>query len=311
MTRTRTLRPAAPYDFAAAARYVAQSAAHVLETVDQRLTYRRALVLEGRAVLVSLRSTGSVNAPALEMAVSGEVVDPSQLDAAERFATRVFSLDADPTPFLERLAGEPRLRPLAASFGALRPVLLAGAYESLIWAVLGQQVTTRLAATLKRALVDRVGRELRLDGTSYALLPDPEAVAALTVDELRQLRLSRQKASYVQGLSRAVAEGELDLGRVAKLDAQAAVGALTAHRGVGRWTAECVLMRGLGRSDVIPAADVALRQWTGRALGREGLAAEADVRALARSVEGYEGWLAFAVWDALQRERSGQKVAPY
>lgn len=311
MKLTRTLVPRAPYDFPAAARYVAASASHVLEQVDADLTYRRALVLGGRPVLVSVSSVGSVAHPQLKLSVSGDTVDTATMREARRFVTRVFTLDADSAPFVRLLDAQPQLRPLRATFGALRPVLLAGDYESLIWAILGQQVTTVFAAQLKRALIDRVGDALVLGGERHPLLPTPRAVATLTVEQLRELRFSRQKAGYVLGLSQAVTAGELDLFALGRLPAEAAIAALTAHRGVGRWTAECVLMRGLGRADVIPAADVGLRRWAGRALGLAGLASETQVRDLAARVPGYEAWLAFAAWDALQKERVPQNVAPY
>ena len=79
--------------------------------------------------------------------------------------------------------------------------------------------------------------------------------------------------------------------------------ALTALRGVGRWTAEYVLMRGLGHEDVIPAADVGLQSAIGRAYGLERKATEREVRELAERWVPHRSHAAFAWWWSLSAAR--------
>src|SRR5438093_11001230 len=93
------LRPRAPYAFAAALAYLATSPSAVLERVDTRAgVYRRAVSLGGHELLVTLRSTGTVEQPRLALqvqAADGERLGHDALERAERFARRVFLLDED------------------------------------------------------------------------------------------------------------------------------------------------------------------------------------------------------------------------
>ena len=79
-----------------------------------------------------------------------------------------------------------------------------------------------------------------------------------------------------------------------------AISELTKLRGLGRWTAEYLLMRGLGVQDSIPAADMGLRIAMGRAYGMGRNATEQEVRDLAENWAGWRGWAAFYWWHALQ-----------
>ena len=95
------------------------------------------------------------------------------------------------------------------------------------------------------------------------------------------------------GLAGVVAVGAIDWDELRDAPTADAVATLTAHRGIGRWTAEYVCMRGLGHPDVLPAADLGLRAAIGRAYGLGGHASEAEVRTLA---ERWAGWCSHAAF---------------
>jgi DNA-3-methyladenine glycosylase II len=122
---------------------------------------------------------------------------------------------------------------------------------------------------------------------------------------LRELQFSRQKSEYVRSLAALVAEGRIDWDDLAARPAEEAIEALTALRGVGRWTAEYVLMRGLGHADVIPAADVGLQVAIGQAYGLGRKATEREVRELAQQWAPRRSHAAFAWWWS----RSAQKTS--
>jgi DNA-3-methyladenine glycosylase II len=125
-------------------------------------------------------------------------------------------------------------------------------------------------------------------------------VAALDPAELTTRQFSRSKASYVIHAARAVAEGALDLDAVGALPFDDAVAEMTRLRGIGRWTAEYVLMRGLGVPDSFPAADTGLRAAIGKAYGLGRSATETEARAHAERWVGWRSWAAFIWWMALQ-----------
>jgi DNA-3-methyladenine glycosylase II len=170
-----------------------------------------------------------------------------------------------------------------------------------MWAVVGQQINVGFARKLKLVLVELAGRILSTEVGDYALAPEPSAIAALDPELLRSRQFSRQKVEYVLELSRAVATGDLDFSAIASLPTDEAITAITRFKGAGRWTAEYVLMRGLGMRDSLPAGDLGLRAIIGRWYGKGRHASESEVREIAELWTGWRGWSAFYWWACLQQ----------
>ena len=123
-----------------------------------------------------------------------------------------------------------------------------GGFEGLFRMIVEQQVSVASAASVWARLREGMG------GIT------PELLLAHDLDQLRGMGLSRQKATYGQGIARAQIAGEIDLEHLANLDDEAAIASLTALKGVGLWTAEAYLMMCEGRLDVFPGGDVALQE---------------------------------------------------
>ena len=135
---------------------------------------------------------------------------------------------------LRRVVGDPPLRSRPPGFA------------TLLDAILGQQVSTASANAIKAKLAALIGPAT------------PDSVLAAGPEQLRSAGFSRQKISYALDLAQAITEGRLDLDGLADLDDEAAIEALVAIKGIGRWTAEIYLLFALHRPDVWPAADLAL-----------------------------------------------------
>ena len=294
--RSVELEPKPPFDFPLALRYVATSPSAVLERASSDGVYRRALRLAGQDVLLVVRSLGTTERPRLLLQVCGDpVVDDDVLAAAITTIRRTFTLDADVTEFLALAERDPIFGTLITCLHGIRPILIPDPFEALIWAVIGQQINVAFARKLKLALVELCGRRLLLpeSGDYYPLSPEPEVIAALDIEQLRARQYSRQKASYVLELARAVADRELDLSLIASMPYEEAIASITRFRGAGRWTAEYVLMRGLGMRDSLPAGDLGLRAVIGRWYGLDRHASEGEVRRIAEQWAGWRGWAAF------------------
>jgi DNA-3-methyladenine glycosylase II len=121
-------------------------------------------------------------------------------------------------------------------------------FSALVRTIVGQQLSTKAAATIHRRLL-----ELVPDG-----LATPAALDALTDSQLRQVGLSRQKSAYVRDLSAKASSGELHLDRLADMTDDQVIEALTKVKGLGRWSAEMFLMFRLRRPDVLPVDDLGI-----------------------------------------------------
>jgi DNA-3-methyladenine glycosylase II len=121
-------------------------------------------------------------------------------------------------------------------------------FSALVRTIVGQQLSTKAAATIHRRLLD--------------LLPGgvatPAALDALTDAQLRQVGLSRQKTAYIRDLSTKAASGELPLEHLSEMSDEDVIEAITKVKGLGRWSAEMFLMFRLRRPDVLPVDDLGI-----------------------------------------------------
>jgi DNA-3-methyladenine glycosylase II len=297
------LRAVAPFDFDLALRYLQIWPAAVLEKIDGG-RYRRAVTLGGHDVLLSIHSIGTIRRPRLVLEVFGPGLDRTVLERAAAVVRRTFWLDADPAPFLEVVRADPVLAEVVGGLHALRPIQIIDPFEAVLWAILGQQINLAFARRLKLALIEMCGSHMEVGDERFGLFPRPAQVIPLDPDLARERQFSRQKTAYVRGIAAAVHSGQIDFEALRALPAEQAFAALTNVKGIGRWTAEYLLIRALGFPDAIPAADVGLRKVIGLAYAMERTATEEEVRALSVKWAGWRGWAAFYWW--LERLPAGQ-----
>jgi DNA-3-methyladenine glycosylase II len=225
--------------------------------------YRRALTLDGKVVEVAVaqtgqtRQTGLSDAPRLEVMASGARLSPGMKSAVTEALDRLLGLKIDLSGFYRLAAADRRLRPLAERFRGLKPPRFPTMFEALANGIACQQITLTLGIRLLNRLAENYGADIT--GSHLHAFPQAHDLAGLDPEKLRRLKFSRQKARALIELSDAVVAGKLNLEGLALLDDEAAVARLLQLWGVGRWTAEYTLLRGLGRLHVFPGDDVGAR----------------------------------------------------
>lgn len=168
-----------------------------------------------------------------------------------------------------------RDRRLAAVIKAVGPCIYGrrpAGFATLFHSILRQQLSGKAAATI-------AGRLLQACGGLVA----PEAVAALDDAAFAACGVSRQKRNYLRGLATAALAAPTLFAALEHLPDEAATEALTAIKGVGRWTAEMYLMFCLGRLDVLPLGDVSIRAAVADIYGLSRAAPAAKITALAEA----------------------------
>jgi len=228
--------------------------------------------------------------------------DPAPLAVLQARAVRMLGLGVDPAPF-ERFVRPLPLRRLVAPRRGLRIPLTADVWESLVWAVLGQQVNLAFAYSLRRRLTELCGVPVAPGpGPGQGLLahPGPAAVAALDPAELLPLQFSRGKAGYLVALARKVADGTLPLEALPLGTATGAALRLEAERGVGPWTAHYVLMRGCGFGDCVPLGDAGLTLALQRQFGLDHRPTVRETAALMAPFAPHRSLATFHLWASLK-----------
>lgn len=123
-------------------------------------------------------------------------------------------------------------------------------YQSLFRALLYQQLAGAAAATIERRLLALFGDKV----------PEPEVLLATEAEKLRSVGLSRQKASYMHSLAEHFARGAVSNRTLGRLSDEDVVEHVTQIKGIGRWTADMLLMFSLGRPDVLPVGDLGVQK---------------------------------------------------
>ena len=137
-------------------------------------------------------------------------------------------------------------------------------------------------------------------GENHYLYPTPRQLIEAGESALREQGVSRQKSAYLLEIADRAAAGELDRAAFAALSDEDAIGRLCEIKGVGRWTAEIVLMRGLGRPDVFPAGDLGLQVAVQELWGMRERPSEKTLRRIAERWKGWRSYAAFYLWMTLQ-----------
>lgn len=178
-------------------------------------------------------------------------------------------------------------------------------FDRLASSILSQQLSVKAAATIAGRLRDRAG-----DATRHLRAPlDPDLLAALSDEELRACGISRPKVAALRDLADAVHSGRVPALEVLRgYDDDDVVDALTAVRGIGRWTAEMQLIFVLDRPDVFPLADVGIRRGFERVLGLDSKATPVQMLEHSKTWAPYRSVASWYLWRAV--DQTGQSVPP-
>ena len=179
---------------------------------------------------------------------------------------------------------EPAFAAALAKIGYPEPRMRERGFETLLRAIVGQQVSIQAAASIWNKVDAATG------GAG-----DPAKLAATSDEDLRAAGLSRQKISYARSLAEEVLSGRLDFENL-PADDEEAIAHLVRAKGIGRWTAEVYLLFAEGRADVWPAGDLAVQIEVGRILGLDGKPTEKQTRELAESWRPHRGATAVFMW---------------
>ena len=255
-----TLNPVPPFDF--------QLSATIFTGGDPQIrtyehgTFWQVLRVQSNLVLVTISSRGTVAEPELSVELrSNEELSSADENRLEEAVSKLFNLQLDLNPFYAEVEHDPVLSLLTQKLSGLKSTTTPTVFEALVDSIIEQQIALNVAHRLEQTVIKRFGDTLGLSGKVYYAFPTPEQIASATVEQLRMCGLSMRKAEYIHGIASSIVTGKLDLEHVkACEDADEIIRELTNLRGIGRWTAELTMLRGMQRLDALPADDLGLRR---------------------------------------------------
>ena len=300
-----SLEPIPPFRLDLTAWALQRRADNLIDRWDGQ-TYRRLLVLDEGPVAIAVTQQGTVETPGLRVVARGEQIGTGTVADVTAALERLLGLNVDLNGFYRLAEGDAQLGSLARRFRGLKPPRFPTPFEALVNAIVCQQITLTLGIRILGRLAQAHGHHLPDDDGDA--LPRPCEVVDLTGEQLRAISFSRQKTRALVEAGRAIVEGRLSFAHLATLDDDAAAARLRELPGVGRWTAEYVLLRGLGRINVFPGDDVGARNNLQRWLGVASPLDYAGARQIVDHWSPYAGLVYFhLLLDALAR--AGHVVA--
>jgi DNA-3-methyladenine glycosylase II len=228
----------------------------------------RAVPVDGRWVPFVAHAQGSPAAPAFFI----DSPDPSAV--ADTVANTFVPPPAD---YANLLAADPVLRRLNELFPGICQIRQLDLFTALIRCISAQQVNLRWALITRRRLAEAFGDRHEVNGTTVYSL-NPYRLAEVDPADIRALQFTTSKAVSIVAVARAIVDGQASLDELQQLADADVIARLSTIRGIGRWSAEWVLARTLGRP-VVVAGDLGVRKAVGLAYLGSTHPPESEVRA--------------------------------
>ncbi|MBU2738233.1 DNA-3-methyladenine glycosylase family protein [Acidithiobacillus concretivorus] len=258
-----TLSPPAPFRLDLTIWALRRQAHNQIDSWDGKI-YQRVWQYEGNRLEVRLWQSQTGPTPQLEGEVQGNFVDEQAVAWVSTQLSWMLGLDQDLRPFYAMAASDLRLAALADRFQGFRPPRFSSLFEALSNAIACQQLSLHVGILLLTRLA-RLCSDNPEETDAAVPFPNPSALLRQETTRLRSLGFSIQKATFLHGLAEVATAGKLERDNWQDLSNSEAAQCLQQLRGIGRWSTEYVLLRGLGRLDVFPGDDVgarkALYQW--------------------------------------------------
>ena len=213
-------------------------------------------------ILVTMKALGTVDNPKISVELrSDHKISEANKENVKQTVSAMLNLDLDLKPFYKHAKKDGILTDIIHKLRGLKIPTTPTVFEALIDSITEQQISLNVAHTLERRLIKTFGKALRLDGEVYYAYPAPKEFASARLEQLRRCGLSQKKAEYIKEASRMIVDGRLNLEGFKRYDdVQKIISELDKMRGIGVWTAELTIVRGMRKLDVVPADDLGLRR---------------------------------------------------
>lgn len=230
--------------------------------------------------------------------LAGETSEEARA-AIRQYVTEWFDLNTDLRPFYRIGKNDPMLRGLIEKFHGYRIIGQPDLFESIVWAILGQQINLSFAYTLKQRFVETFGERVLYNKESYFLFPTPALVAGLPDARLLSLQFSRQKSRYTIAVGEAFASGQLSKEMLTGLPLQEAKEKLMRIKGIGNWTANYALMKTFRYPDAFPLEDAGLHNAIRNLRNMKKKPTLVEVKKIFKKYKGWEAYATLYLWKSL------------
>jgi DNA-3-methyladenine glycosylase II len=259
-TEKLSISAVAPFNFNLSTKIFANGDPQIRKSENGK--FHQLIRIDDAVALCSVESTGTVTAPTLEIGLKTNAkLTTEQTRKAAETVKALFNLDFDLKPFYKEVKHDVIMASITKKLYGLKSPTTQFAFESLVDSIVEQQIALKVANVFERRIIKKWGKALTLNDETYYAYPTPKELSAASQQELRAVGLSERKAEYVRNAASLIVEGKLDLEALkTRENAAEIIEELDAVKGVGVWTAELTMLRGMRKLEAMPADDLGLRR---------------------------------------------------
>ena len=206
----------------------------------------------------------------------------------------MFNINEDLSPFYQAMEKDRIMASLTSRLRGVKSPTTPTVFEALVDSVIEQQISLKAAHSIENRLIRAFGTPLILKDHIYYSYPTPHTLAETTDSGFRSCGLTRRKGEYIRGISQQIVGASLDLEKFRTYpDTEMIIRELTKIRGIGRWTAELTVLRGLHRPDAFPADDIGVRRFISQFYMHDKNVSSGQARSFAERWGFWKGYAAY------------------
>ena len=286
------------FSFTEVLRFLSRSDREILYSISNR-KIRKLLRIEKELILVEISSDDQN----LNIEILNTQPNPESISKISDYVTDWFDLKRDLKPFYEFSSTDKILNTLSRKYFGLRHIGIGNLFEALCWAIIGQQINLQYCYTLNNNFVMKFGDSIQYEGKVYWAHPVPESIIKEKPDTFRAMSMTSRKGEYLIEVARRICDGSLNKSKL--LISPDVAGQLMKIHGIGRWTAEYVMLKCLKIPTAFPVGDAGLQNAIRNQLGLDRKPIAEEINEL---VSRWDGWAFYAgiyLWRSLYDDRVG------
>jgi len=285
--------PTAPFDFELSAAIFSDGDRQIRTYYKGK--YWQVIWIANELVCVVITSVGTIDKPKLlvEARANTEFLG-EHLKIVRETVVNLFNLDLDLTRFYKEVNRDDIMSKLIEQLRGLKSPTTQTVFEALISSITEQQISLGAAFSIQKRMIKTFGDVVKINKNIYYAFPAPKTLASATIGQLRMCGLSTRKAEYIRDVAALISNGTLNLEKLKSYeDTNEIIDELCKLRGVGAWTAELTLIRGMHKLEDIPADDLGLKKTISHYYCNDKKISSKDARSIAKKWGKWKGLAGF------------------
>jgi DNA-3-methyladenine glycosylase II len=220
--------------------------------------YSRLFIINKQLIMVTIEQARDKENPELIVSIEPSI-DSVIKNKLSILIEKMFGLNYDLKQFYEIALRDIHLKDIVVKFMGIKPVRFASIFEGLVNSIACQQLSLNVGIILLNRFAEKFGNKYLFNGKLNYAFPCADDIKIYKIEDLKPLGFSANKSATIIQMASAFSTDRSSFENISNQTNNEAAKFLCSYKGIGRWSAEYILLRGLGRIDIFPGDDVGAR----------------------------------------------------